>query len=419
MTTLKGSKLGKILAFVLCSAAPLGAQTEGITTTRLTDNLYLFSTDQGNYTTNSLALVGEDGLLLVDTQARGRDARALKAAVDALGYGLPKYIILTHRHVEHIGGNELYGTDPVVIAHALVPEKLKSEGFLFDEWGPETMPDITVADSLTLFFDGEEIRIVAMGVSHDDNEIAVHFRKNKVVHLSSVVNGFNFPSVDSDGDALGFPDAVGRAMKLFPKDVTVVSGHNPPGVWAQLPDYQAMLIETQERVREALEEEKSMAQMQEEDLLAEWDHYAGSYVSTDRWIQYLVEAMTEEPDTRPTVYQDLYEVWKSQGADAAVEEYFRLMRDHPGEYQTDEVTLLSIAAHLTARELYADAAPFLRGSLREYPEGGLAYYAHYLLADSLHELGQDREALEHCDRALELQPGFADAEALKAAIRGG
>ncbi len=410
--------LWRVLLLALFVTTPARGQTGSIATTRLTDQLYMFSTDQGNYTTNSLALVGEDGLLLVDTQARGEDAEALKAAADALGYGPPRYIILTHRHVEHIGGNELYGTDPVVIAHALLPQKLRSGIFLFDEWGPETMPDITVADSLTLFFDGEEIRIVAMGVSHDDNEIAVHFKKNKVVHLSSVVNGFNFPSVDRDGDALGFPDAVARAMKLFPKDVTVVSGHNPAGKWEQLPDYLAMHIQTQERVRKALEEGETLAQMQQENLLAEWDGYAGSYVSANRWVQYLVDAMTEKPDARPTVYEDLFRVWKSRGAEAAVERYFGLMKDRPGDYQADEITLLGIGSRLVSRELYGDASPFLRGSLREYPEARLAYYAHYLLAESLHELGKDEEALEHCNRALALQPDFAEAQTLKDEIQG-
>lgn len=407
-----------ILLLALPWAGPAGAQTEGITTTRLTDGLYLFSTDQGAYTTNSLALVGKDGLLLVDTQARGRDAMAMKEAVDALGYGAPKYIILTHRHVEHIGGNELYGADPVVIAHALLPEKLISGGFLFDEWGPETMPDITVADSLTLFFNGEEIRIVAMGVSHDDNEIAVHFKKNKVVHLSSVVNGFNFPSVDGDGDPLGFPDAVGQAMKLFPREVTVVSGHNPPGEWSQFPAYQAMHIQAQEAVREALEDGKSLTQMQEENLLAPWEQYAGSYVSANEWIEELVTAMTEEPDPRPTVHARLFEVWKAEGAEAAVKEYFRLFEEDPEQYTTDALTLLEIGYHLSSRKLYGDASAFYRGSLEAYPDAPLAYYAHYLLAQALHEVGEDEEALEHCDRALELQPGFGAASELSDTIRG-
>ena len=79
-----------VFACLLGGGSPARAQVEGIETTKLRENLYLFTTDQGAYTTNSLAFVGKEGLLLVDTQARGADAPAMKEAVDALGFGDPK-----------------------------------------------------------------------------------------------------------------------------------------------------------------------------------------------------------------------------------------------------------------------------------------------------------------------------------------
>jgi len=79
-----------------------------ITVTKLTDTLYQLSTDQGSYTTNSLASVGPDGVLLVDTQSE-EYAPELKAVVDGFGKGAPKFIINTHRHVEHVGGNAVFG----------------------------------------------------------------------------------------------------------------------------------------------------------------------------------------------------------------------------------------------------------------------------------------------------------------------
>ena len=159
------------------------------------------TTDQGAYTTNTIASVGEDGVLLVDTQAEG-DAEALKKVVDGFGKGSPKIIINTHRHVEHVGGNAIFGEDPIVIAHDLVPAKLRSGSYLFNEFPRATFPDITFGDTMTLWFNGEEIVLTEMSGSHDDNEIIVHFTHSKVVHLSSLANGFNFPSVDTAGDPL-------------------------------------------------------------------------------------------------------------------------------------------------------------------------------------------------------------------------
>jgi glyoxylase-like metal-dependent hydrolase (beta-lactamase superfamily II) len=213
-----------IAVVVLLGGVGAAAQEGSITSTRLTEQLHLLSTDQGSYTTNTIAFVGSDGVLLVDTQSAD-DAAELKKAADAFGKGAPKYIINTHRHVEHVGGNAIFGDGPVVIAHDLVPRKLKSGSYIFDEFTEATFPDITFSDSLTLYFNGERIEMHAFPGSHDDNEIIVHFTESKVVHLSSLVNGFNFPSVDSDGDALKFAELVARAIELLPEDVVIVSGH--------------------------------------------------------------------------------------------------------------------------------------------------------------------------------------------------
>ncbi|MBD3850943.1 MAG: MBL fold metallo-hydrolase, partial [Acidobacteria bacterium] len=183
------------------------AEEETVKTTKLNERLYLLTTDQGAYTTNTIASVGEDGVLLVDTQAEG-DAEALKKVVEGFGRGAPKIIINTHRHVEHVGGNAIFGEDPIVIAHDLVPAKLRSGSYLFNEFPRATFPDITFGDTMTLWFNGEKIVLTEMSGSHDDNEIIVHFTDSKVVHLSSLANGFNFPSVDTAGDPLMFSPLV-------------------------------------------------------------------------------------------------------------------------------------------------------------------------------------------------------------------
>ena len=108
--------IGLVIVLALnlgCGAGP--AQDSGVKVTQLTDRVYLLSTDQGEYTTNTIAFVGEDGILLVDTQAED-DAEALRLAVDAFGRGTPKYTINTHRHVEHVGGNAIFGEAPIVSA---------------------------------------------------------------------------------------------------------------------------------------------------------------------------------------------------------------------------------------------------------------------------------------------------------------
>jgi cyclase len=369
------------------------------------------SVDHGNYTTNTLLFFGDDGILLVDTQAES-EAEDLKKIVESYGKGIPKYIINTHRHVEHIGGNAIFGTEPVVIAHELVPSKLRSGSYLFNEYPPATYPDITIADSLTLYFNNEKIRVISMCGSHDDNEIIVHFTKSKVVHLSSLVNGFNFPSVDRDGDALRFPELVARAMDLLPHDVIIVSGHNDIGTWDDLRTYHEMLVQTIDVVRNGLAEGKDVATLQEENVLANWESYAGSYVSADDWIECVADRIQQGKDTRPTPHGPVYYAWKEHGAEAAVALFRELRRDHSDEYLFRDSFLLGIGMKLLEKDRSGDAIVFLEASLEEYPDAKYTYYAHYELADAYNRLGKTEPAREHCEKALELKPDFADATAL-------
>jgi glyoxylase-like metal-dependent hydrolase (beta-lactamase superfamily II) len=413
-----------VLAGALVMLASVAtAQDRRITTTRLTDKLFLLSIDESTYSTNSLAFVGDDGVLLVDTHTR-TDAPALKAVVDSFGRGTPRYIINTHRHIEHIGGNAIFGPSPVVIAHALLPVKLRSRSFLFEEFPPATFPDITVADSLTLFFNGERIRIIALPGSHDDNEIIVHFVDQGVVHLSSLVNGFNFPSVDADGDALRFPELAERAMALLPRDVRIISGHSPrgerrTGTWSDLQAYRDMMARCIEIVRNGLAQGRDVAALQRDSVLSQYASYARSYVSANDWIAELAARLQRPRDTRPTVFPPLYETWRSQGAAAAVARFSELRRDHAAEYLINDLDLLVIGIKLVSNDHPQDAVAFLEGSLREYPNGALNYYAHYQLAKAHRRLGNVDAARRACQRALELNPSYALATALLAELNRG
>jgi len=400
------------LILALSFLVPVSAAADSLfKVTKLTDNLHMLSTDQGEYTTNTLVFFGDDGLLLVDTQTE-TEAEELKKLVDSYGKGTPKYIINTHRHVEHIGGNAIFGVEPIVIAHELLPSKLKNGSYIFNEYPPATYPDITISDKYTLEFNGETIEIIPMCGSHDDNEIIVHFTKSKVVHLSSLVNGFNFPSVDSDGDALMFAPLVAKAIEMLPKDVVIVSGHNDTGTWDDLRAYHDMLVQTVEVVRRGLAEGKDLATLQEEKVLAQWESYAGSYVSADEWMEYLVKRIRDGRDNRPTPHVPIYHAWKKQGAVAALALFRELKRDHADEYMFREFILLGIGDRLYQKNYLQDAVIFLEASLEEYPEGKYDYYIHYELADANKQLGNKKLAMQHCEKSLELKPDFAAAKAL-------
>lgn len=386
--------------------------------TRLADDLLMLSTDQGSYSNNSLVFYGPDGVLLVDTHTRD-DAAALKAFVADLGFGAPSYIINTHRHGEHIGGNHLFGAGPLVVAHKLFPEKLRSGSSLFAEFPPEAMPDITFDEALEIIFNGELIRLVFIGGSHDDNEIMVHFTKHGVAHVSSVVNGFNFPSVDSDGDVLQFEPLTRQLMELLPENTRLVSGHNGRangfnfvGRWDQLAAYAEMMKQTVAIARGELAAGKSRQDMIDAGVFDAYSQYAGSYVGTDEWIDYVVSALTETRETRADICKPVYKTWKRDGAEAAVALYRELLHDAPDKYDFQDYTLLAIGSQLLGNEKYADAVTFLAGSRATYPESEYGYYTHYLAAKGLQQLERRADAIAQAQESLRLKPDFNGATEL-------
>jgi len=402
-----------LITALMGTGLALGEQAEAVKVTELTPQIRLLTTDQTAYVTHSLVYLGPNGLLLVDTQTRD-DAPALKEVVDGFGLGIPRYIINTHRHVEHIGGNELFGTDPVVIAHELLPTKLTTGSYVFDEYPAATFPDITVADSLTVFFGDERIRIIALAGSHDDNEIIVHFTKNKVVHLSSLVNGFSFPSLDGDGDALRFAELVTRAIELLPPDVTIVSGHGEVGSWQDLHGYREMLVGSTAAVRDGLAAGKDVQAMQEEEILAEWASYARNYVSASEWIETLAEAMEETDPLGEDIFVPLYNQWRDQGPQATVDFYNDILTRRAQDYDLQDYDLLVVGGKMLQREDYAAAVVFLEASLTVYPEARYGYYTYYQLAKAHQGLGEMQDAIQQCRKALEIQPEFGMATELLA-----
>jgi glyoxylase-like metal-dependent hydrolase (beta-lactamase superfamily II) len=392
--------------------------------TTIAPGLLLLSTDQGSYSNNSLVFSGEDGLLLVDTH-HGADVEDFKKFIDGLGFGAPKYIISTHRHQEHIGGNHLWGSDPVVVGHHLLAEKMRSGTYLFNGYPPASFPDITFKESLEITFNGELIRLVNIGGSHDDNEIMVHFTSRDVAHISSVVNGFNFPSVDSDGDVLMFESMTRKLMTLVPKSTRLVSGHHGKargfdvlGTWDQLPAYADMMKATVEIVRQNLAEGKTTEEMQEAGVLVEYQEYAGSYVDTNGWIKYVVDVLTVPKETRDDICKPVYTVWQEDGAEAAVDRYRDLLSTQEDKYDFNEYVLMSIGSNLYVREMYDDAVVFLLGCLDVYPEAEYAYYTQYLVARSYQKQDRIDKATEHCEESVRLNPDFASAADLMEELTG-
>ena len=388
------------------------AQTTGaFETTQLAEHIYELSIDGGGYMVKVIASVGPDGILLVDS-GQTETVEALKAALQTLGHPVPSTIINTHSHVEHTGGNAAFGDAPLIIGHTNLRHKMTHGSFLFDEYPESALPRVTFADSLSLHFNGEEIKLLACPGAHDNCDIVVWFTGSRVACVGALSNGRHFPSVDSDGDVLAYPEIVERLIERLPEDVTVVPGHGEDGTMEDWRAFHAMLVETKDRVQAGLAAGKAESTLVAEDVLKDWEPFECSYVSRARWVHYLVQGLTTSSSARHArreIFEPIYYALRDQGLDAAVALYQEMKTAHAEEYRLGEGPVVIIGYKLYQNHKYREAVRFFALALSEYPAGGYASLCAQLSGDAYRELGDTAQAIQSYRQALEIDPANEDA----------
>ena len=384
-------------------AAAAAEQKPSIHVTKLTGHLYKLSYDVG-YVVNMVASVGDDGVLLVDTGEKAQ-ADSLREAIRGFGCGAPRYIVNTHAHVDHTGGNAAWGNAPVVIAHQVLRTRLRSGSYLFDEFPDAALPDTTFTDSMTLRFNGEEIRILAFPGAHDDNDAIVWFTGSSVVAAGDLIYANGFPSVEEvTGNVLGYRDVVPRILESVPRDVTFVCGHSEEADVATAERFDRAIRETAAIVEREVCEGRTAAEMEQAHVLRNWEGYARGYVSIDEWIEMLVDAY-KPPAAARTLYEPMYRSLRDGGIGSAIATYDRLKRTHRDEYRFVENDLAFMADKLTRAGRANEAIAFWGLYLREYPQGALRWYAYYDMGRLRAGAGEREAAAADFQKALELSPG--------------
>lgn len=384
-------------------AAP--AQDNGYTVEQLSDHIYKLSYQATGYVVKVIASVGDDGILLIDTGHKQK-ADALKAKLMELWQGTPKVIIISHEHIEHLGGTEIFGKSPIVIGHNSLRSVLKHGHFLFDEYTDATLPDIALSDSLSLFFNGEEIKVVSVAGGHSGSDIIVWFTKSAVACVDGLCNWPYFPSIDDvTGDVRKYPDAARRVIDMLPSNTKIIPGHGRDCSMADFRQFHNMLIQTSEIVKTELAKGKSVETLQKDDVLKDFRSYEGAYTSTDAWIEYLAKGIQNRPpDTRKSIYEAMYYALKEKGIDSATARYSMLKQNHEREYDMEETTPAVIGYLLYHQGKYPETIGFLQLGLKEYPEGAYTDMSYRYLGKAFEQTNDMGHALRNYRKLLAHDP---------------
>lgn len=241
---------------------------------------------------------GPDGVLIVDDQFAPL-AERIKEAIAKLSPDKPRFVLNTHWHGDHTGGNEVFGRDATIIAHDNVRRRLMEKQSLFGrDVGPSpkgAWPVITFNASVSIHFNDEEIRVVHLPAGHTDGDSVILFTASNVVHMGDLFFSGTFPFVDlgSGGDVEGLARNVSEIIAKLPADVKIIPGHGPLSTLDDLKNYHAMLTQTLDIVRKRLAAGKSLDQIKAEGLPPEWAKWGTGFIKTDAWVETLCKSLSK------------------------------------------------------------------------------------------------------------------------------
>ncbi|SIO08628.1 Glyoxylase, beta-lactamase superfamily II [Parasphingorhabdus marina DSM 22363] len=245
---------------------------------------------------------GPDGTVLIDDQFAPLTPK-IQAAVAALGADPVKYLINTHWHGDHTGGNENFGkAGALIMAHDHVRERMlgiQKTGRGNDPASPkEALPVVTYHDGLKLHLNGDEVHVKHMRHAHTDGDSIIFWKKANVLHMGDLYfNKVTLPFIDlnSGGNARGVLAAAEKALKMGDENTKVIPGHGPMATKADLAEYRDMVKTVIGAVESAMAEGKSLEEIQAMKPAAKWDTNPKAFIKGDAFVEAVFKSLELPP----------------------------------------------------------------------------------------------------------------------------
>jgi cyclase len=283
--------------FLQCAAAALVAARAfaqddfskvEIKVTKVAGTVYMLEGSGGNIGVS----VGDDGVVLVDDQfapLAGKIKTALKGVTDK-----PlKFVLNTHFHGDHTGGNAAFAHDATIIAHENVRKRLQDGGTVLGgavkPADKDALPVVTFNQRATVHLNGEDIRAVHFEAGHTDGDSVIFFTQSNVVHMGDDFVTYGFPFVDAanGGSVGGMIAGVEKVLAMVDDNVKIIPGHGPLSSKADMRKFVDMLKETRDVVASGLKAGKTADQLKQDHALAKFESLGKGFIKTDAWIDLL------------------------------------------------------------------------------------------------------------------------------------
>jgi glyoxylase-like metal-dependent hydrolase (beta-lactamase superfamily II) len=263
-----------------------------IQTEKLADTVYMMTGSGGNLGLS----VGEDAVFLIDDQFAPLTPK-IQAAIAKLSSKPVKFVLNTHWHFDHTGGNENLGNaGAVIVAHENVRKRLSTEGFIAF-FGMKTKPEpqialpvVTFARDVIFRLNGDELVVTHVPRAHTDGDSIVEFRKSNVVHMGDTFFNKLYPFIDtsSGGSVAGVLAAADRVLKMVDDNTKIIPGHGPLGSKADLKAYREMLAAVSGNIRGQIKARKTLEQVVASKPTAKYDEVWGKgFLAPEKFVTML------------------------------------------------------------------------------------------------------------------------------------
>lgn len=291
MTVKVKSALSILAALFITLATTVYADDEvKISTVPISGQIFMIMGKGGNIG----LFIGKDGTFLIDDQFAPLTEKIV-AAIKAAGGDHPKFLINTHYHGDHTGGNENLGRGGTLIfSHDNVRDRLGAGSFIeaFNMKSAasteEGLPVVTFSEDISFHLNGDSVQAIHVPHAHTDGDSFIYFKAANVIHAGDIFfNGFYpFIDVDHGGSLKGMIKAADKILLLADDKTKIIAGHGPLGDKAQLSSYRQMLVTAYERLRALKKDGKTVEEAIAAKPLADLEETWGDGLfKGDRWIE--------------------------------------------------------------------------------------------------------------------------------------
>jgi len=290
-----------ILCLMTCMSGKITAQNDfsdvKIITHKVTDNIYMLEGAGGNIA----ILTGDDGVLMVDDQFAPLSDK-IKSAISELSDNSVHYLLNTHWHGDHTGGNANFANDgATIIAHDNVRKRLSTDqsrpfGRTTPASPKEAWPQLTFNDEMTIHYNNEAIHMIHHHNAHTDGDAFVYFSDSNVLHMGDCFFKNRFPYIDKDmgGTPSGYINAVSMALVLTDADTQIIPGHGALATKEDLYNYHRMLITMTDRVKQSISTGQSLEEALTSNLTEGYESWGSGFINAESIVRTLYNAYAVE-----------------------------------------------------------------------------------------------------------------------------